>query len=134
MSDASHATRIEYSCGTIWNAVDGLAKLADELVLPAIDQVEPTVKEIKPDVLVSCRWCCFNPLSTAEVGNVQVLMRCQQFCASMWTPEESARIQQIAKDIVPGIKTHAIPQGLQVEKGPDAVVEYLKEQIPGLLG
>ncbi|KAK4944193.1 hypothetical protein LTR10_016306 [Elasticomyces elasticus] len=72
-----------------------------------IDQVEPTVKEIRPDVL---------------------------FCASMWTPEESARIQQIAKDIVPGIKTHAIPQGLQVEKGPDAVVEYLKEQIPGLLG
>ncbi|KAK5221265.1 hypothetical protein LTR96_005174 [Exophiala xenobiotica] len=72
-----------------------------------IDAVEPTVKEIKPDVL---------------------------FCASMWTPEESARIQQIAKDNVPGIKTHAIPQGLQVEKGPDAVVEYLKEQIPGLLG
>lgn len=52
----------------------------------------------------------------------------------MWTPEESTRIQQIAKDIVPGIKTHAIPQGLQVEKGPDAVVEYLKEKIPGLLG
>jgi hypothetical protein len=57
-----------------------------------------------------------------------------QFCASMWTPEESTQIQQIAKDIVPGIKTHAIPQGLQVEKGPDAVVEYLKEKIPGLLG
>jgi uncharacterized heparinase superfamily protein len=52
----------------------------------------------------------------------------------MWTPEESAHIQQTAKDIVPGIKTHAIPQGLQVERGPDAVVEYLKEQIPNLLG
>ena len=52
----------------------------------------------------------------------------------MWTPEESASIQQTAKDIVPGIKTHAIPQGLQVERGPDAVVEYLKEQIPSLLG
>jgi len=35
---------------------------------------------------------------------------------------------------VPGIKTHAIPQGLQVEHGPDAVVEYLTENIPKLLG
>ena len=52
----------------------------------------------------------------------------------MWTPEESEKIQAIARSIVPGIKTHAIPQGLQAEKGPDAVVEYLKEQIPVLLG
>ena len=58
----------------------------------------------------------------------------EQFCASMWTPEESAEIQGIAREIVPDIKTHAIPQGLQVEKGPDAIVEYLKEQIPKLLG
>jgi hypothetical protein len=52
----------------------------------------------------------------------------------MWTPEESTRIQQIARDNVPGIKTHAIPQGLQVERGPDAVVEYLTQEIPGILG
>ena len=32
-----------------------------------------------------------------------------------------------------GIKTHAIPQGLQVEKGPDAIVEYLLENVPLLL-
>lgn len=51
----------------------------------------------------------------------------------MWTPEESTRILQIAKDNVPGIRTHAIPQGLQVEKGPDAVVEYLKEKLPSIL-
>lgn len=51
----------------------------------------------------------------------------------MWTPEESTRIQQIARDNRPGIKTHAIPQGLQVEKGPDAIVEYLKERIPEIL-
>jgi len=73
----------------------------------SIDVVEKTVKEIQPDVL---------------------------FCASMWTPEESTRIQQIARDHVPGIKTHAIPQGLQVERGPDAVVEYLTQEIPGILG
>ncbi|KIY00006.1 uncharacterized protein Z520_04643 [Fonsecaea multimorphosa CBS 102226] len=73
----------------------------------SIDEVEGKVKEIQPDVL---------------------------FCASMWTPEESSKIQQIARSIVPDIKTHAIPEGLQVQKGPDAVVEYLKEQIPKILG
>jgi hypothetical protein len=52
----------------------------------------------------------------------------------MWTPEQSAEIQRIAKEIVPDIKTHAIPQGLQVERGPDAIVEYLEEQIPIILG
>lgn len=52
----------------------------------------------------------------------------------MWSPEEAAKIQETAKSIVPDIKTHSIPQGLQVEKGPDAVVEYLTEQIPKLLG
>lgn len=51
----------------------------------------------------------------------------------MWTPEESTEIQNIAKTTKPGIKTHAIPQGLQVEKGPDAIVEYLIEKVPGLL-
>lgn len=57
-----------------------------------------------------------------------------QFCASMWTPEESETVFATAKTIVPGIKTHAIPQDLQVQKGPDAVVEHLEEQIPWLLG
>ncbi|OWP02227.1 hypothetical protein B2J93_5614 [Marssonina coronariae] len=59
---------------------------------------------------------------------------CERFCASMWTKEESDEIQRIAKATVPGIKTMAIPQGLQVEKGPDAVVEFLKEQWPALVG
>ncbi|KAG4417305.1 hypothetical protein IFR04_009595 [Cadophora malorum] len=55
------------------------------------------------------------------------------FCASMWTKEESDEIQKIAKETVAGIKTMAIPQGLQVEKGPDAIVEFLKEKWPGLV-
>jgi hypothetical protein len=56
-----------------------------------------------------------------------------KFCASMWTKEESDEIQRIAKELVPGIQTIAIPQGLQVEKGPDAVVEFIKEKWPGLV-
>jgi hypothetical protein len=51
----------------------------------------------------------------------------------MWTKEESDEIQGIAKETVPGIKIMAIPQGLQVQKGPDAVVEFLKEKWPGLV-
>jgi hypothetical protein len=51
----------------------------------------------------------------------------------MWTKEESDYIQRVAKETVPGIKTHAIPEGLQAEKGPDGVIEYLQEHIPALL-
>lgn len=52
----------------------------------------------------------------------------------MWTLEESARIQAIAKVTVPGITTMALPQGLQVEKGPDGVFDYIIEKLPNLLG
>ncbi|KAF5009858.1 hypothetical protein FDECE_3953 [Fusarium decemcellulare] len=72
----------------------------------AIDQVVPKVEEHRPNVL---------------------------FCASMWMPEEQDKIQALARSIVPDIKTHAIPTGLQVDKGPDAIVEYLVEQVPLLL-
>ncbi|EGY21012.1 uncharacterized protein VDAG_02536 [Verticillium dahliae VdLs.17] len=72
-----------------------------------IAEVEGKVKEFKPDVL---------------------------FSASMWSAEEAAEIQKIAREIVPEIKTHAIPQGLQVERGPDAIVEHLLEEVSKLLG
>lgn len=51
----------------------------------------------------------------------------------MWTPEQSREIQQIARDTKPDIVTTALPQGLQVEKGPDAVVDYLVEKVPTLI-
>lgn len=57
-----------------------------------------------------------------------------QFCASMWTAEQSAAILKSAKETIPGIKTHAIPFGLQVNDGPDAIVKHLEERIPELLG
>ncbi|KAL5336246.1 hypothetical protein BJX70DRAFT_285871 [Aspergillus crustosus] len=71
-----------------------------------IEQVAPKVTEHQPDVL---------------------------FSASMWSPEEAQQIHSIAREIKPDIKLHAIPQGLQVERGPDAIVEYLIENVPGLL-
>ncbi|EPS29611.1 hypothetical protein PDE_04561 [Penicillium oxalicum 114-2] len=72
----------------------------------SIAEVETKVKHHQPDVL---------------------------FSASMWTDEEAKQIHQIARSIVPNIKLHAIPTGLQVERGPDAIVEYLCEKVPPLL-
>lgn len=51
----------------------------------------------------------------------------------MWTAEEAKQIHETARTIKPDIKLHAIPTGLQVERGPDAIVEYLCEKVPGLL-
>ena len=51
----------------------------------------------------------------------------------MWTAEEAEHIQATARSLRPGIRTHAIPHGLQVDKGPDAIVEYLIEKVPTLL-
>lgn len=52
----------------------------------------------------------------------------------MWSPEESTAIRATAKAVIPDIKTHAIPQGLQVQRGPEAIVEHLVEKLPKLLG
>jgi hypothetical protein len=57
----------------------------------------------------------------------------KQLTASMWTPEEAQQIIAIAKEVIPDLKTFSLPQGLQVEKGPDAVVEYIKEHLPSIL-
>ena len=52
----------------------------------------------------------------------------------MWTPEQAEDIKSIAKSTVPGIITYAIPEGLQIEKGPDAVVKHLIDTLPRILG
>lgn len=51
----------------------------------------------------------------------------------MWTEEEARQIHDTARAIKPDIKLHAIPHGLQVERGPEGVVEYLVERVPALL-
>jgi len=51
----------------------------------------------------------------------------------MWTLEESRRIVSIAKGVIPSLKTISLPQGLQADKGPDAVVEYIRQHLPGLI-
>jgi hypothetical protein len=51
----------------------------------------------------------------------------------MWTPEQAQEIFAIAKEINPNVISYAIPYGLQVERGPDAIVEHLTERIPEIL-
>lgn len=51
----------------------------------------------------------------------------------MWTADDVVEIQQLAQSTKPDIKLHAIPFGLQIEKGPDAIVEHLLDQIPSML-
>lgn len=55
------------------------------------------------------------------------------FSASMWSPEQAKEIRAIAEEVCPGIRCHAIPQGMQVKDGPDAVVAYLTEEVPKML-
>ncbi|EPE02136.1 hypothetical protein F503_06140 [Ophiostoma piceae UAMH 11346] len=55
------------------------------------------------------------------------------YSASMWTPEQAAEMQAVARKVKPEIKTHAIPQGLQVLEGLDAIVAHLTKALPMLL-
>lgn len=51
----------------------------------------------------------------------------------MWSSEQATEIQAIGKKVKPDVVTYAIPHGLQVERGPDAIVEHLLSEIPQLL-
>lgn len=51
----------------------------------------------------------------------------------MWSAEEAEQIQNIARGVNPNIITYAIPHGLQVERGPDAIVEHLTQKLPPIL-
>jgi len=63
-----------------------------------------------------------------QLGNANSLVLCVE------VDERGERLHSdLAKDIVPGIKAPAIPHGLQVQRGVDAVVEYLTENIPKFL-
>ncbi|KAK3944814.1 hypothetical protein QBC46DRAFT_373290 [Diplogelasinospora grovesii] len=86
------------------------------------------------------RYTIVHAANVAAIEEVEAVVREQQpdllFTASMWTPEEAQKIVAIAKGVLPvghGLKTFSLPQGLQVERGPDAVVEHIEEHLPSLL-
>ncbi|KAJ6169150.1 hypothetical protein N7497_001993 [Penicillium chrysogenum] len=84
-----------------------------------IDEVEDKVKQHNPEVLHAEREFRINTMNSSA-----------PLCG---LPEEAQQIHQIARSVRPDIKLHAIPQGLQVERGPDAIVEHLLEKVPVLL-
>ncbi|EGU13314.1 hypothetical protein RTG_00480 [Rhodotorula toruloides ATCC 204091] len=63
----------------------------------------------------------------------ELLLLLVGFQADAWTPEQQEEIQRIARETIPGIKTHAIPTGLQVQVGPDGIVKYLMERIDDIM-
>lgn len=89
--------------------------------------MKSVVEQNKPDILVSS----VRPIGAG--GYPKLSLTPTKFTASMWTPDETQEIIAIAKEIVPYLKTFSLPQGLQVQKGPDAVVEYIKEHLSELL-
>lgn len=62
-----------------------------------------------------------------------IVLTPSQFTASMWTPEQSDFVLSHAREINPAVKTLALPQGLQVERGPDAVVEFIVGNLERLI-
>ncbi|KAL9058738.1 MAG: hypothetical protein Q9162_001606 [Coniocarpon cinnabarinum] len=73
----------------------------------SLEEVESKLRELRPDVLMA---------------------------ASMWTPAESSHAFELGRRIVgENLITHAIPEGMQVEKGPDFVVQYLKDTLPSVI-
>ncbi|OGM45727.1 hypothetical protein ABOM_005397 [Aspergillus bombycis] len=101
--------------GRVVEALKDRYTIIHEANCETIEEVGPKVEALMPDVLVG----------------IPVVL--SPFSASMWTDEQAHLIHSIARGIKPDIKTHAIPEGLQVERGPDAIVDYLCEKVPPLL-
>ncbi|KAK0125227.1 hypothetical protein ONS96_009084 [Cadophora gregata f. sp. sojae] len=53
-------------------------------------------------------------------------------CSSQWNTTQQEEVQKLAKTLIPGLKTVAIPPGLNALRGGGAVVGFLKEQFLGL--
>jgi hypothetical protein len=86
----------------------------------AIEGVETLLLSltIKPQLLVSL-----------QSGLFELYSSYFQICSSQWTPEQQVKVQDIAIRTIPGIKTAAIPAGLNAMKGGEAVVEWLKKMV-----
>lgn len=69
-------------------------------------------------------------MAMCNIPDTQIIL---QFCASMWTSEQAAEIQTIAKTVKPNLATYAIPHGMQVQEGPDRIVEHLTSMVPQVI-
>ena len=51
----------------------------------------------------------------------------------MWSPDQSNEIKTIARAVMSELRCYAIPQGLRLEKGSEAVIEHVKSQLPDII-
>jgi hypothetical protein len=93
------------------------------------DQSKALFEEHHPDIVVSLGI----PQMISPLDRNQRADRICKFTASMWTPEQSKIALDAAREVNPKVKTLALPPGLQVNRGPDVVVDYIKEKLPELM-
>ncbi|KAK7202443.1 hypothetical protein BZA70DRAFT_285792 [Myxozyma melibiosi] len=109
------------------------------LLLLTVNTAPERARRLIPRVLENLkdRYNIVHAANVARISDVKAVVEAVQpdvvCCASMWTPEEVAQIHAMSRELVPNVKATFIPHGLQVEKGPDAVVEFLTAEFPKLL-
>ncbi|KAK9382806.1 uncharacterized protein V2V93DRAFT_366022 [Kockiozyma suomiensis] len=109
------------------------------LLLVTVNNAPERARRLIPRVLanISGRYSIVHAANIATLSDVRAVVEAVQpdllCCASMWTEEESAEVRRLTKELVPKAKTAAIPHGLQIERGPDAVVEFLTEELPRVI-
>ncbi|KAK9447024.1 uncharacterized protein V1518DRAFT_407558 [Limtongia smithiae] len=113
--------------------------MASPLLLVTVNNAPERARRLIPLVLanLSGQYNIVHAANVARLSDVAAVVEAVQpdllCCASMWTQEESDNVRKLAKQLVPKVKTAAIPHGLQIEKGPNAVVDFLTEELPHVL-
>lgn len=96
----------------------------------AIEGVKPLLLSVQPPPGILF---CASMVSVTSMRRRHLPRLGQGHADDQWTPEQQEEIQRIARETIPGIKTHAIPTGLQVKVGPDGVIKYLMERIDEIM-
>lgn len=115
--------------GTVIENVKGKYDIVHAGNSTTIEGVKPLLESVQPPpgILFCASMVSWETRDEGDEG------MCGLLTPTQWTPEEQEEIQRIARETVPGIRTHAIPTGLQVKVGPNGVVQYLMERIDEIM-
>ncbi|KAH7360566.1 hypothetical protein BKA65DRAFT_547280 [Rhexocercosporidium sp. MPI-PUGE-AT-0058] len=106
-------------------SVNNTPQRAKELVAILIDELQPQYNLI-------------HLANTESIFGVKTMLESLVvvpevlICSSQWSIVQQNEVQKLAKGLIRGLKTVAIPPGLNALEGGDAVVGFLKEQFLGL--
>ena len=48
----------------------------------------------------------------------------------MWSQEQSAEIIRIGREVVPDLRCYVVPQGMQIQYGPEYTVQHVISKLP----